>query len=130
VITARMLEEMMESYENAFERDFHEESESKRPESIRLVSKQASAASWKTLAKKRIEDTRPAIPLGRRFWSISKDERRQIEKLFDSEEMRKLATMLRSREDDARVKLLDAAYWMKGCSSLGRLRCRPASGRG
>ena len=100
-----MLEEMMEGYENAFERDFHEESESKRPESIRLVSKQASAASWKTLAKKRIEDTRPAIPLGRRFWSISKDERRQIEKLFDSEEMRKLATMLRSREDDARVKL-------------------------
>jgi uncharacterized protein (DUF2252 family) len=30
--------------------------------------------------------------------------------------------MLRSRKDDARVKLLDAAYWMKGCSSLGRLR--------
>jgi uncharacterized protein (DUF2252 family) len=30
--------------------------------------------------------------------------------------------MLRSREDDARVKLLDAAYWLKGCSSLGRLR--------
>jgi len=60
VITARMLEEMMEGYENAFDRDFHEESESKRPESIRLVSKQASAASWKTLAKKRIEDTRPA----------------------------------------------------------------------
>ena len=36
--------------------------------------------------------------------------------------MRKLATMLRSRKDDARVKLMDAAYWMKGCSSLGRLR--------
>jgi uncharacterized protein (DUF2252 family) len=29
---------------------------------------------------------------------------------------------LRSRDDDASVKLLDAAYWMKGCSSLGRLR--------
>ena len=36
--------------------------------------------------------------------------------------MRKLATMLRSRDDHARVKLLDAAYWIKGCSSLGRLR--------
>jgi uncharacterized protein (DUF2252 family) len=36
--------------------------------------------------------------------------------------MSKLATMLRSRDDDAPVKLLDAAYWMKGCSSLGRLR--------
>jgi uncharacterized protein (DUF2252 family) len=36
--------------------------------------------------------------------------------------MRKLATLLRSRDDDADVKLADAAYWMKGCSSLGRLR--------
>jgi uncharacterized protein (DUF2252 family) len=29
---------------------------------------------------------------------------------------------LRSREDDAPVEVLDAAYWMKGCSSLGLLR--------
>ena len=36
--------------------------------------------------------------------------------------MRKLATLLRSRDDDADVNLVDAAYWMKGCSSLGRLR--------
>jgi uncharacterized protein (DUF2252 family) len=33
-----------------------------------------------------------------------------------------LATSLRSREDDAPVEVLDAAYWMKGCSSLGLLR--------
>ena len=30
--------------------------------------------------------------------------------------------MLRSRDDDAAVELLDVAYWMKGCSSLGLLR--------
>ena len=30
--------------------------------------------------------------------------------------------MLRSRDDNAEVRLVDAAYWMKGCSSLGRLR--------
>jgi uncharacterized protein (DUF2252 family) len=29
---------------------------------------------------------------------------------------------MRSRDDDAKVALVDAAYWMKGCSSLGRLR--------
>jgi uncharacterized protein (DUF2252 family) len=29
---------------------------------------------------------------------------------------------LRSRDDDAPVEVLDAAYWMKGCSSLGLLR--------
>lgn len=42
--------------------------------------------------------------------------------LFSGEDMRKLATLLRSRDDAAEVKLVDAAYWMKGCSSLGRLR--------
>ena len=31
-------------------------------------------------------------------------------------------TSLKSRKDGARVEVLDAAYWMKGCSSLGRLR--------
>jgi uncharacterized protein (DUF2252 family) len=36
--------------------------------------------------------------------------------------VRLLVTALRSRENDARVEVLDAAYWMKGCSSLGRLR--------
>jgi uncharacterized protein (DUF2252 family) len=122
VTTARMLEEMIDGYEKSFEPDFHDESDVKQPESIRLVSKRAAAATWKTLAKERIKDERPTIPLGRRFWPISKDENRDIEKLFESEDMRRLATMLRSRDDDARVKLLDAAYWMKGCSSLGRLR--------
>ncbi len=31
-------------------------------------------------------------------------------------------TSLRSRDDDAPLRVLDAAYWRKGCSSLGRLR--------
>jgi uncharacterized protein (DUF2252 family) len=29
---------------------------------------------------------------------------------------------LRFRDDDASIEVLDAAYWMKGCSSLGLLR--------
>jgi uncharacterized protein (DUF2252 family) len=67
-------------------------------------------------------DTNPTIPLGRRFWPISEDERREIERIFATEDVRLLVTALRSRENDARVEVLDAAYWMKGCSSLGRLR--------
>jgi uncharacterized protein (DUF2252 family) len=31
-------------------------------------------------------------------------------------------TSLRSRDDDAPIEVMDAAYWMKGCSSLGLLR--------
>jgi len=42
--------------------------------------------------------------------------------LFQTPSLRHLATSLRSRDDDAPVEVLDAAYWMKGCSSLGLLR--------
>ena len=122
VTTAKMLEQMMDGYEKSFEPDFHEDIDLQKPETIRLVSKRAIAASWRTLAEERIEGARPNIPLGRRFWPISKAEKREIEQLFETEEMISLATMLRSRDGDARVKLLDAAYWIKGCSSLGRLR--------
>ena len=117
-----MLEQMMDGYERSFEPDFHEESDVTMPGSIRLVTKQAVAASWKTLAENRIEDVRPAIPLGKRFWPLSGDERRALEELFATERLRRLATSLRSRDDDAVVEVQDAAYWMKGCSSLGRSR--------
>ena len=122
VTTAKMLEQMMEGYEKSFEPDFNEDVDMQKPETIRVVSKRAIAASWKTLAEKRIKDARPNIPLGKRFWPISNAEKREIEQLFETEEMSSLATMLRSRDGDASVKLLDAAYWIKGCSSLGRLR--------
>jgi uncharacterized protein (DUF2252 family) len=122
VTTAKMLEELMSGYEKAFEPDFHEESDVEQPSSIRRVTKQAAAASWKTLATERIRDVSPTIPLGRRFWPLSPQEKQDIGKLFAREDMRALATMLRSRDDDASAKLVDAAYWMKGCSSLGRLR--------
>jgi hypothetical protein len=56
------------------------------------------------------------------IWPLSDEERAEIERIFATEDARKLVTALRSRKDDARVEVLDAAYWMKGCSSLGRLR--------
>jgi uncharacterized protein (DUF2252 family) len=122
ITTARMLEQIIDGYEKAFEPDFHEESDLAQPESVRQVTKEAAAASWKTLAAERIRGTDPSIPVGRRFWPISEKEKKQLEELFADEEMRQLATLLKSRDNEARVKLVDAAYWMKGCSSLGRLR--------
>jgi uncharacterized protein (DUF2252 family) len=120
--TAKMLEELMVGYESAFARELREDGDADQPESIRQVTKQAAAASWKTLAIERIEDVSPTIPLGKTFWPLSKEERVEVEELFHTEEMRKLATMLRSRDNSALVKFIDAAYWVKGCSSLGRVR--------
>jgi uncharacterized protein (DUF2252 family) len=70
----------------------------------------------------RIEDTAPTIPLGKHFWPLNSNERAEVERFFATEEVRRLVTSLRCRKDGARVKVLDAAYWVKGCSSLGRLR--------
>jgi len=60
--------------------------------------------------------------VGKEFWPLAADERSEITRLFEKEHVRQLATMLRSRKDDAPVEMLDAAYWKKGCSSLGKLR--------
>jgi hypothetical protein len=81
VTTARMLEELVVGYESAFEPDFHEESDVEQPASLRKVTKQSSAASWKTLAVERIKDVSPTIPLGKSFWPLSKEEKQEIGKL-------------------------------------------------
>jgi uncharacterized protein (DUF2252 family) len=123
VTTAKMLEQLIESYARALDgRSADHQSKKKGPESIRDLLRLAESRSWKQLAKDRIENTKPTIPLGKRFWPISPQERREIANTFQGEDMRRLACLLRSRDDDASINLLDAAYWLKGCSSLGRFR--------
>ena len=122
VATARMLEAMIEGYQLAFQPDFDDNSDLEAPQSVKAAINQSVAASWKTLAADRIEDAKPTIPLGKRYWPISSEEKTEILELFATDEMKGLATILRSREDGAEVDVMDAAYWMKGCSSLGRLR--------
>ncbi|WP_199030950.1 DUF2252 domain-containing protein [Ralstonia sp. ASV6] len=123
VTTARMIQALMEGYIHAL--GASTASRRKRldkPDTVHVVMRQAVKRSWKHLARERIENTRPTIPLGKRFWPLRADERRALARLFEDEAMRHLVTHLRSRDDDAQVELLDCAYWVKGCSSLGRLR--------
>jgi uncharacterized protein (DUF2252 family) len=118
-----MLEAIMDGYESAFERDFDEtDVDIELPEAVRLVMRQASARTWKELARERLEDTSPTIPLGKRFWPISDEERREIRALFEDPAVAQVATISRGLPDDAKVDVVDMAYWMKGCSSLGLLR--------
>jgi len=69
-----------------------------------------------------MQDVAPRIAPGQRFWPLTNEKKREIAGVFQDEKMRRLATMLRCRDDDADVRVLDAGYWLKGCSSLGRLR--------
>ena len=121
VTTAKMLGQLSEGYEEALldgETDLHR----KRPKCVQVVMRKAVKRTWANLAQERLEDTKPTIPLGKNFWPLTKDERREIEKLFATDKVRRLATSLQCRKDNAPVQVLDAAYWVKGCSSLGRLR--------
>ncbi|HEY2686396.1 MAG TPA: DUF2252 family protein [Steroidobacteraceae bacterium] len=123
VTTAHMLEQMMIGYQRALKGPkAQNQIESDKPESIKVVMRRATARTWKHLAQERLEDVKPTIPRGDRFWPLTKEEERAIDALFAEEAVRKLVTSLKSRPDDASIKVLDAAYWMKGCSSLGRLR--------
>jgi uncharacterized protein (DUF2252 family) len=124
VTTALMLEQMVQGYQSALisrhVKKLPKDSAKLRP--IETVLKQSTKRRWEHLAKERIEDVKPTIPLGDRFWALSDEEKTEIKKLFEAEPVRKLITSLKHRDDDANVRVLDAAYWMKGCSSLGRLR--------
>jgi uncharacterized protein (DUF2252 family) len=130
VATARILEAIMDGYESAFTHDFDEAEEtSEPPDVVRVAMKEAARRTWKELARERIEDTRPKIPLGKKFWRVSGNERQAIASVIGDHSIARIATMVKSRDDGAKVELLDSAYWMKGCSSLGLLRlpCLSAS---
>jgi uncharacterized protein (DUF2252 family) len=124
VTTARMLEHMIEGYVSAFTPDAQGETTDARDDMPRIVAsvmRQAAGRSWRHLADERM-GVEPVIPLGKRFWPLTREERSTVNHLFAQENIRRLVTCLRSRQDRARVRVLDAAYWKKGCSSLGRLR--------
>ena len=122
ITTAVMVEQMVEGYAAGLEGETLAPDEETTPKEVRRVLRQALRRRWKHLARDRIEDPRPVIPLGRRFWPLSDAERAGLEALAAEEGLRKLVTGLQHRPDDAPVSFLDGAYWMKGCSSLGRLR--------
>jgi uncharacterized protein (DUF2252 family) len=123
VTTARMLEEMMAGYEGALAGRFGGQTEKNhRPKLIREILDRAVRRRWRQLAEERIENAKPSIPLGKRFWGLTKRERKAIKELLKSDGARELITALKGRRSNDKIEVLDAAYWMKGCSSLGRLR--------
>jgi len=123
VTTAHMLEQMMIGYQRALKGSRTQNVvESDKPECIKVVVRRAMSRTWKHLARERLKDLKPNIPRGERFWPLAKEESKAIHELFDQEGVRQLVSSLKSRPNNSAIEMLDAAYWMKGCSSLGRLR--------
>ncbi|WP_129211901.1 DUF2252 family protein [Candidatus Pseudomonas adelgestsugas] len=120
VIIARMLEGIMLGYEYAFKDK--QDKAALRPSQVKVAMHSSIEQTWKNLARKRIENTRPTIPLGKHFWSLSQAEKIALQTLCSSYEIHQLVNSFKGRHKDAKIKLLDSAYWVKGCSSLGLLR--------
>ena len=121
VTTALMMEDLVVGYISGLS-GRRGTRESKDLEPIMSVVRAAKARHWRHLAQERIEDVKPTIPLGTKFWKLTSDEREELDELFASGGLNPLVKCILGFGDDETIKLMDAAYWMKGCSSLGRLR--------
>ena len=123
VTTARILEELVAGYQVALSGNFDtDKDKSHRPKSIQALLAQSIRRRWRHLAEERLDTVKPTIPLGKRFWALIPEERKALSQMFANESLKATLTSLRGRAKDDPIELLDAAYWMKGCSSLGRLR--------
>ena len=122
VTTAHMLEEMVHGYRDALLGHDDGLLQARAGRAVRGVLEQSTHRRWEHLAQERLERVQPAIPLGKRFWPLSDEERHAIAALVSSEAAQALVGDLHGRGRHHAVEVLDAAYWMKGCSSLGALR--------
>lgn len=122
VTTAHMLEEVVHGYSEALLGHGESLSEARAGRAVRQVLQQSTQRRWEHLARERLEHIEPTIQLGKRFWPLSPEERDAVTALVSSEAAQDLVGALHGRGRHHAVTVLDAAYWMKGCSSLGTLR--------
>ena len=123
ITTARILEELVASYEAALGWDFDgKKDKSHRPKGIQKLLERSIGRRWRHLALERLEAEKAQLPRGRTFWQVASEERARLVELFDQETIRTVIAGLHGRDTSDGVALVDAAYWIKGCSSLGRLR--------
>jgi uncharacterized protein (DUF2252 family) len=123
VTTAQMIEQMIGGYIHGLEHPGRSVNiDDPMPDSVRAVIKTSLSRKWRHLARERISDVNPTIPLGRCFWALSAEEKTAIRALFDDPALHAMVTGLLRHDARSAMTVRDAAYWMKGCSSLGRSR--------
>ncbi len=131
VTVVKMMEQMIDGYETALvapNTKVKANGDDLTP--IRAVLDQSRHRRWHHLAEERIEDVKPHIPLGKRFWTLERKEHSGIEALFEDETVTAKILGFKGRKKGTKISVVDAAYWMKGCSSLGRLRYAVLLGMG
>lgn len=121
VVTARLVEELIAGYLDAFT-DPADKKDMEESAAVRFIVREALRRKWRHLHRERI-GKKPRFPMGDRFLPLEHAERREVEAFLSRERVRQLVTSLDSRDDSSEIRLRDAAFWVKGCSSLGLWRC-------
>jgi uncharacterized protein (DUF2252 family) len=122
VTTARLTEDLVAGYERSFEGDAVSEEIEDLPPPIRLIMRRAVKRTSRRLLDERLGKKRGKFEIGRKFWRLADDEHEAVRRIVEQEPIRKLITKLEDRDAEAPVTLVDAAFWVKGCSSLGLWR--------
>src|SRR5271169_6757750 len=76
VTTAWILEELVAGYQSALLSNFEtEKDKSHWPKSIQSLLERSTRRRWQHLAEERLDTVKPTIPLGKRFWALTPEER-------------------------------------------------------
>ena len=79
VTTARVMEELVAGYQAGLSTNFEPDKDrSHRPKSIQSLLARATRRRWRHLAEERLATVKPTIPLGRRFWALTPEERKSL----------------------------------------------------
>ncbi|MEE7440008.1 DUF2252 family protein [Methylobacterium oryzae] len=122
IVTARMMDAMADGYADGIADPEGAERGVDPSEIVVTTKRRALGRRWRHLSRERLKGKAARLPRGSRFFDLDADEQDALTALIRDPEIRRLVLALGSAADDAEIRLLDAAYWIKGCSSLGRLR--------
>ncbi|TPM95045.1 DUF2252 domain-containing protein [Mesorhizobium sp. B2-1-3A] len=118
VTTAHMLDNLLAGY---IEARAVPSGAAGRSDDLKKLIKRAVRRRWHNLATERFEGSDGALPRNRRFWPLHRGERGKVLSFCHNLNMLAL-TPDTAHHGKATWKVVDAAYWIKGCSSLGHLR--------
>lgn len=117
IITARMIEAVIQGYGDGLL--YGDRPDPEDTPVVNVSFKQALKRRWRHLAEERIDGVDPYIPHGKAFWELPARIRKDVDGVVASAPVKRLIRSLKSRESDDALTTLDAAFWVKGCSSLG-----------
>ena len=122
IVTARMMDAMATGYADGVADPEDAERGIDKSDIVATTRRRALGRRWRHLSRERLKGKVGRLPRGDRFFDLDADEEAAFTALSRDPEVHRLVLALGGAGADAEVRLLDAAYWIKGCSSLGRLR--------